>query len=146
VDDRRDHRRDRLRHRSTGGVSVSGIMQGFLELVALTNDEWPYEVVIAAAWHHSELPDCRGYTTTTAGQARSAMFALLALGRVGQTLAIAQHVAEAYVEVELAGLEQRIHDVQLDGRGGFTYRLDVDLKQITFTHHIPLDGETECES
>lgn len=128
---------------------MSGIEQGLVELAAAANEWWSVDVITAAAWHHSMRPGCLGYTVTTNGRAfcsycgwqvvpRSGQLALLALGRIGQTFAIAHEVAKAYVESYLTELGHRVSDVQLDGAGGFTYCLDIELKQITFTHRIDL--------
>jgi hypothetical protein len=129
---------------------VSGIENGLLELAAAANEFWPIEVITSAAWKHSLRPGCLGFTLTTNGRAfcghcgwqvvpRSGQLALLALARIGETVAIAQHVAETYADLYLSDAGA-ISDVQIDGNGGFSYsvKLEVDLKSVSFTHRVDL--------
>lgn len=141
---------------------MSGVEQEMLDPDE-TRDAWPELVLFAAALEHTGASilhptlSCVGYTMLNAGRARcwrcdwqasarirdvgsiaSATFVFLVLGRIGQVFARAQQFAEQLVAQGHEDALDQVSDVRLDGIGGITFVLNVDIRQVTFTHKVDL--------
>jgi hypothetical protein len=136
---------------------MSGIENGLLELAreAWSHDDWAFDLVVAASFRHAMANvECVGFTITSAGRAvcgncgwavsgrlddageeRSARFALCALARIGEAVAVAQEVAVAFMQEQHG---EHVRDVRLDGDGGIIATLTQVIHQAAFTHRVLL--------
>jgi hypothetical protein len=140
-------------------TDIASKLAGELEQIALEgehvpHDDWAFDIVVAAAWHHQlNCAGCAGWAMTSAGRAwcgkcgwalsgrmedagqtRSGAFALCALGRIGQAFQVAQDFSIAYAQYRYG---DQIENVRIDGKGGIVGWVRAKaLHSVSFVHKV----------